>query len=72
MEPNVDMSHVTQIEPADSTEEDKDTSLGMTTKLTDVKVFEENMKLIDRRLSNIERKISLVIPLLRRALKDEV
>lgn len=60
---------MTDVEPAESAEEDKDTSNVLASKLTDV---EENMKIIDNRLLNMERKISLVIPLLRKALKDEV
>lgn len=61
---------MTQVEPANSAEED--TSVAVAPNLTGVKVFEENIKLIDTRLLNMERKISLVIPLLRKALKDEV
>ena len=60
---------MTDVEPAESAEEDKHTSNVLASKLTDV---EENMKIIDNRLLNMERKISLVIPLLRKALKDEV
>lgn len=69
METNVEMNQMTDVEPAESAEEDKDTSNVLASKLTDV---EENMKIIDNRLLNMERKISLVIPLLRKALKDEV
>jgi len=72
LERNTEIDHVTHVEPADSAEEDEDSSNARTSKLTDVKVFEQNMKLIEKRLLNMERKISLVIPLLRKALKDEV
>ena len=68
-EPNVEMNQMTDVKPAESAEEDKDTSNVLASKLTDV---EENMKIIDSRLLNMERKISLAIPLLRKALKDEV
>lgn len=33
---------------------------------------EENMKLIERRLFNMERNVSIIIPLLKRTLKNKV
>ena len=68
------LRQMTEVEPADSAEEDKDTSKISASKLTDMNAFEETIKIIDKRLINMERKISLVIPLLRKALalKDEM
>lgn len=63
---------MTEVESTNSGEENKETSVALNSELTSGKAFEESMKIIDKRLLNMERKISLVIPLLRKALKDEV
>lgn len=62
------------VEPATSAEEvDRfNQSQGAGTKSTDLSDLNENVKLIDQRLLYLERKISLVIPLLRKALKDKI
>ena len=56
-----------------STEEDKENSLIHTLEFDKVKNFdqEENMKLIERRLSDMERKVSIIIPLLKKTLKNK-
>lgn len=57
-----------------SREEDKENSLFQTPEFDEVKDFdhEENMKLIERRLSNMEKKVSIIIPLLTKTLKNKV
>lgn len=65
---------VKAVEPATSAEEvDRfNQSQAAGTKSTDLSDLNENVKLIDQRLLYLERKISLVIPLLRKALKDKI
>ena len=72
VEPSTETNPMTEVEPANSGEENKETSLALISELITGKAFEESMKVIDKRLLNMERKFSLVIPLLRKALKDEV
>lgn len=65
---------VKAVKPATSDEEGYrlNQSQATGTKSTDLNDLNENVKLIDQRLLNLERKISLVIPLLRKALKDKI
>lgn len=55
-----------------NTEENKDNLLVKTSTSNEMKDFEENLKVIDRRLLNIERRLSIIIPLLKRTSNDEV
>ena len=54
-----------------STEEDKENSVLQTPGVDEVEDCdnEGNMKLIERRLYNMERKVSIIIPLLKKTLK---
>lgn len=56
---------------AKSVEKTQASSLDLARSSLDLKVLEDRMKLIDKRLSNLESEISLVIPFLRKALKTE-
>ena len=69
-----DRRFVKAVEPAKSDEEGYrlNQSQATGTKSTDLNDLIENVKLMDQRLLNLERKISLVIPLLRKALKDKI
>ena len=69
-----DRHFVKAVEPAKSDEESYrlNQSQATGTKSTDLNDLIENVKLMDQRLLNLERKISLVIPLLRKALKDKI
>jgi len=55
-----------------TTGEDYENSLVQGPKFGEVKDFEENMMLIERRLSNMERKMSIIIRLLEKKLNDKV
>ncbi|XP_015770277.1 PREDICTED: potassium voltage-gated channel subfamily H member 2-like [Acropora digitifera] len=74
LEPVADRHFVKPVEPAKSDEEGYrlNQSQATGTKSTDLNDLIENVKLMDQRLLNLERKISLVIPLLRKALKDKI
>ena len=69
-----DRHFVKAVEPAKSDEEGYrlNQSQATGTKSTDLNDLIENVKLMDQRLLNLERKISLVIPFLRKALKDKI
>ena len=56
------------------TDEDEENSPIRTPECDEVKDFDhaENMKLIEQRLSNMERKVSIIIPLLKKTLKAKV
>ncbi|XP_067041117.1 potassium voltage-gated channel subfamily H member 6-like [Acropora muricata] len=74
LEPVADRHFVKAVEPAKPDEEGYrlNQSQATGTKSTDLNDLIENVKLMDQRLLNLERKISLVIPLLRKALKDKI
>lgn len=56
---------------ANSVEKTQALSLDVALSSVDLKVLDDRMKLIDKRLSNLESEISLVIPYLRKTLKAE-
>ncbi|XP_068720809.1 potassium voltage-gated channel subfamily H member 6-like [Montipora capricornis] len=72
LEPTAETQLVTVVKPANSAEVATHIAHAPETELTDLKSLNENIKMIDQRLLNLERKISLVIPLLRKTLKDEL
>ena len=72
LEPTAETQLVTVVKPANSAEVATHIAHAPETELTELKSLNENIKMMDQRLLNLERKISLVIPLLRKTLKDEL
>ena len=71
LESKSEICHSKQVESANM-DEDKHNFLVQASKSSAMKEFEEHLKLIDRRLSNMERKMSIIIPLMKKTLKDDV
>ncbi|XP_078369357.1 potassium voltage-gated channel unc-103-like [Oculina patagonica] len=71
LEPKSEIYHSIQVESS-NLDEDKHNSLVQASKSGEMNDFEEHLKLIDRRLSNMERKMSILLPLMKKTLKDDV
>ena len=72
LEPKSEIPHSVQVHSA-NTDEDDHNSLVQASKSTKImKDFEEQLELINRRLSNMEQRMSIIIPLLQKNLNREV
>ncbi|KAJ7357649.1 hypothetical protein OS493_023780 [Desmophyllum pertusum] len=71
LKPNSEMYHTIQVQSA-NTDEDVENCFIQASTSGQMKDFDDNLKLIDRRLSNMERNMSIIIPLLKKTSKDEV